>query len=226
MKRIIALLMTLSLMMGASALAEDAGVIVQSSCSIGQSGENYLAYCFAQVHNNTDNVLCLDEGTFELLSGNETLAAEDVSKLWPQFVAPGEDGYLFDVVPFSEMPPVTGLEYHIQYLQINPAYAGVKMDVSSRVELDESSGMLSIVCEMSNPMDAEAFDPVIAIGLYTDAGQMVYADGRSLKGVGMAAQGKLLVRFEVEETLTQQWISYGALPTQVRAYAMFRTGSD
>ena len=226
MKKILALILMLVCVTAATAMAEEAGAIVQSSCSIVQSGDDYLAYCFAQVHNNTDNVLCLDEGTFQLTQGELTLAAEEVSKLWPQFLAPGEDGYLFDVVPFDEMPQVTGLEYHVRYLEINPAYAGVKMDVQSRLELDEESGVLSVVCEMENPTDADAFHPMIAIGLYSDAGQLLYADGRNLRDVGVTAQGSLLVRFEVEEMLTQQWISYGALPTQVKAYAMFRTGSD
>ena len=226
MKKILLLAWVLALALCAPAMAQEAGVIVQSSCSIVQSGENYLTYCFAQVHNNTDNVLCLDEGVFELTSGDETLAMEEVSRLWPQFLAPGEDGYLFDVVPFEQMPQVTGLTYHIQYLEINPAYAGVKMDVDSRVELDEDSGVLSVVCQMTNPTDMEAFSPALAIGLYTDAGQLLYADGRSLKDVGMTAGGQLLVRFEVEPMLVQQWMDYGALPTQVGAYAMFRTGSD
>ena len=66
----------------------------------------------------------------------------------------------------------------------------------------------------------------VVVGLYTDAGQLVYADGRSLKDVGMMQDGKLLVRFRVEPMIVEQWIGYGALPTQVRADAMFRTGSD
>ena len=226
MKRIFALVLMLACIVAAGAMAEEDGVIVQSSCSIVQSGDDYLAYCFAQVHNNTEQVLCLEAGTFVLTGGDEELAEEEISEIWPHFLAPGEDGYLFDVAPFDEMPPVTGLEYHIQYLKINPAYAGVKMDVDSRVEIDEDTGMLSVVCEMVNPMDSEAFDPVIGIGLYTDAGQLVYADGKNLKGVGMAANGSLLVRFEVDTLLTEQWMNYGTLPTQVKANAMFRTGSD
>ena len=219
MKRILMTALMLVLALAAPAMAEEPGVIVQSSCSIVQSGEHYLVYCFAQVHNSS-------EGTFQLISGDEEIAAEEISRLWPDFLAPGEDGYLMGVVPFESMPQVTGLNYDILYLQVNSANAGTKMDVHSRVELNEDSGVLSVICEMVNPVDAQVFDPAIAIGLYTDAGQMVYADGRSLKDVGMTPGGSLMVRFEVEPALVEQWMSYGVLPTQVQAHAMLRAGLD
>ena len=62
--------------------------------------------------------------------------------------------------------------------------------------------------------------------MYTEEGQLVYADGRALNGVGSAPQGKVLVRFEVEPEMVEQWISYNALPTQVQVNAMFRSGAD
>lgn len=227
MKRLTALALMMLLLFALPALAqEESGVIVQSSCSIVESGEQYLVYCFAQVHNGSDQVLCLDEGTFHLSSGEDVIASEEISQLWPYFLAPGEDGYLFDIVPFAQMPQVTGLAYDAQYLSINPAYAGVALDAAARVELDETSGVLSAVCEIANPSDADAFDPTVVMGLYTDAGQLVYADGRTLQDVGIAAGGKLLLRFDVESVLTEQWMSYGALPTQVRVMAMYRNGSD
>ena len=226
MKKMIALALMMMLALVSMASAEEMGTVVQSSCSIVQSGDYYLAYCFAQVHNNTDQVLCLEDGTFSLTSGEEVLSHEDVSKVWPYFVAPGEDGYLFDIVPFNSMPQITGLSYDLQYLTIHPDYAGVKLDAQTRVELDETSGVLSVVCELINPTDVDAFDPALAIGLYTDAGQLLYAEGRNLTDVGIAAQGKVLVRFEVEPDMVAQWISYNALPTQVQVNAMFRTESD
>ncbi|MBQ7887536.1 MAG: hypothetical protein IJ313_11690 [Clostridia bacterium] len=227
MKRWITLALLMALLCVSPVLAqEELGVIVQSSCSIVPSGEYYLAYCFAQVHNNTDQVLCLDEGMFYLSSGEEPIASEEVSQLWPYFIAPGEDGYLFDIVPFEEMPQVTGINYDVRYLTINPAYAGVPFEMQTRVELDDGSSALSVVCEITNPSQADAYDPTVVVGLYTDAGQLVYADGRNLQDVGVMAGGKLLVRFAVEPSLVEQWMSYGALPTQVRASAMFRTGSD
>ena len=226
MKKIFALVLMLALAAAAPAMAQEEGVVVQSSCSIVQSGDYYLTYCFAQVHNNTDQVLCLEDGMFYLSNGEETIAQEEISKIWPYFLAPGEDGYLFEIVPFETMPQITGLDYSLEYLQINPAYAGVKLEADTRVELDEDSGVLSVICELINPTDMEAFDPVLAIGLYTDAGQLVYAEGRNLSDVGLTAQGKVLVRFEVEPDMVAQWISYDALPTQVQVNAMFRTGSD
>ncbi|MBQ8618251.1 MAG: hypothetical protein IJ418_12210 [Clostridia bacterium] len=227
MKQWIALALLFALLFVTPAMAqEDAGVIVQSSCSIVPSGEYYMVYCFAQVHNNTDQVLTLDEGVFSLQSGEEVIAAEEVSKLWPHFVAPGEDGYLFDIVPFEQLPQITGLDYDVQYLTINPAYAGVQLETATSLELDDSTHELHVICEIDNGASVDAYNPTVVMGLYTDAGQLVYADGRSLQDVGIAQGGKLLVRFSVEPMLVEQWMSYGALPTQVRAGTMFRTGSD
>lgn len=225
MKKLIALALLLLFVMPAFAQGEQ-GTIVQSSCSIVQSGGYYLAYCFAKVHNNTDQVLCLDEGVFELNSGEEIITSQEVSQIWPYFVAPGGDGYLFDIVPFEQMPQVTGIRYDIGYMEINPAYAGLQLETTARVELDDGSSMMSVVCEIDNTASMDAYDPTIVIGLYTDAGQLIYCDGRSLKDAGIPAGGKLLVRFAVEPMLVEQWMSYGALPTQVEVSAMFRTGSD
>ena len=205
---------------------EEPGTIVQSSCSIVQDGEYYLAYCFAKVKNNTDEVLCLDEGAFHLMGGDEAIASEEVSQLWPYFIAPGTEGYLFDIVPFEQLPQITGIDYNIRYLSINSAYAGTTLTTQGSVELDEDSNALSVLCEVVNPGQTDAYDPTVVMGLYTDAGQLVYSDGRNLKDVGIPASGRLLVRFYVEPMLVEQWMSYGALPTQVQISAMFRTGSD
>ena len=226
MKKCFALVLVLCLFAAAAFAEGEQGTIVQSSCSIVPSGEYYLTYCFAKVRNNTDQVLCLDEGTLELSSGEEAIAAQEVSQLWPYFLAPGEEGYLFDIVPFEQMPQITGLNYEIRYLEINPAYAGMPMETAARVELDDGSGLMSVVCEVVNGSSGDAYDPTIVVGLYTDEGQLLYCDGRNLKDVGVPAGGKVLVRFAVEPTLVEQWTSYGALPTQVQAGAMFRTGSD
>ena len=227
MKRVIALALLVMMMAVTQAIAQEpAGTIVQSSCSIVQSGGYYLAYCFAQVLNNSDQVLCLDEGVFHLLGGEEAIASEEVSKLWPQFLAPGEEGYLFDIVPFEQLPQVTGIDYDVRYLEINPAYAGLPLETAARVELDEDTGLMTVVCEVQNGAGMDAYDPTVVVGLYTDAGQLLYSDGRALKDVGIPADGRLMVRFAVEPMLVEQWMSYNALPTQVRAGTMFRTGSD
>ena len=165
-KRILAALCAVLTALFACAAAEgEPGVIVQSSCNIVQSGEYYLAYCFAQVHNNSDQVICLDEGTFELLGGEEVISSESVSQLWPYFIAPGGDGYLFDVAAFETMPAVTGLDYHIRYMSIDPRYAGVQLAADARLEMDDATGEMSVVCEVSNFSDADAYNPAVAFAL-------------------------------------------------------------
>ena len=106
MKKWLAALL-LALLLPACALGDSEGVIVQSSCNIVQSGNYYLAYCFAQVHNNASTVICLDRGTFDLQSGETLLSTSEVAQIWPYFLNPGEDGYLFDIVPSSRMKTAT-----------------------------------------------------------------------------------------------------------------------
>ena len=55
---------------------------------------------------------------------------------------------------------------------------------------------------------------------------MVYADGMRLQDIGIPAGGSVMVRFDVEDELAAQWRSYDALPTQVRASAMFSANED
>ena len=115
MKKTATLLLMLAMMLGMGALAQEEGAIVQSSCNIVQSGEYVLVYCFAQVHNNSDQTICLDEGSLYLMNGEEMLARSRISRLWPSFLAPGADGYLFDIVTLETggegagMLSVTGL---------------------------------------------------------------------------------------------------------------------
>lgn len=223
------LALVLALMPGVFALAQDEGAIVQSSCNIVQSGEYVLVYCFAQVHNNSDQTICLDEGVLHLMSGEEALAENRVSRLWPPFLAPGADGYLFDIVSFEPgegLPSITGLNYDVGYMTVNPAYAGQALEAQARIELDDVTGRMSVVCGIANPTDEDAFGASTAFGLYTDAGQMVYAGGMRLQDIGIPAGGSVMVRFDIEDELAQQWRSYDALPTQVRASAMFSANED
>lgn len=228
---ICALLVLAALAAMPCALADDEGMIVQSSCNIVQSGEYYLVYCYAQVHNQSDQVICLEQGTLELRNGEQLVADAEITQLWPYFIGPGEDGYLFDVVAFEPnedgvvVPTVSGLEYFVQYMTVDVQYAGERLDCQPHIEHDPD-GTLYVVCEMRNPTDIPAYDPAVAFGLYTEGGAMIYADGMTLQSVGVPAGGSTLVRFVVDSVFVKQWESYGASPTQVRASAIFRNDAD
>lgn len=230
-KRLAALAAALLLpALACGALAEGEGTIVQSSCNIVQSGEYYLVYCYAQVHNASDQIICLDRGTFELQNGDQLVASEEISQLWPYFLSPGEDGYLFDIVPFEPnedgvvVPSITGIQYFPVFMTIEPQYAGVKLPCTARIERE--NGGLAVVCEVQNPTDTAAYDPSIAIGLYTEGGAMIYADGVVLQDVGIPAGGTTLVRFRVDDALVEQWEGYGAAPASAQAQALFRNDAD
>lgn len=233
MKRAFAAALLALLMLSACAAAEEAApaaTIAQSTCSIVPSGEYYLVYCFAQLHNPTDQVLCLDDGLLEVMSGETVLAAQEIDRIWPYFLSPGEDGYLFDVVAFepeegAAAPSVTGLRYDADYIQINPEYASIRLDCDARIERDENGGM-TVVCTVKNATGQDVFDPSVTFGLYMDSGNMLYADGTTLTDVGVPDGGATLVRFEIDDAFVSQWESYGAAPSQARAFASYRETVD
>ena len=232
MKRwLCAMLALMAVAFWSCALADDEGVIVQSSCNIVQSGDYYLVYCYAQVHNQSDQIICLERGTLELRNGEQLVADAEVTQLWPYFVGPGEDGYLFDVVAFEPnedgvvVPTVSGLDYFVEYMTVDAQYAGETLACESRIERDPD-GTMYVVCEMKNPTQIPAYDPTVAFGLYTESGAMLYADGMSLQSVGVPAGGSTLVRFTVDRVFVSQWDSYGVSPAQVHAKAIFRNDAD
>jgi len=234
MKRILALLL-LGMMLfaaGAACAQEETGVVVQSSCSIVQSGDYYLVYCFAQVHNNSDQIICLDNGMLALVNGEQLLATADVAQLWPYFIGPGEDGYLFDIVPFEPnedgvvVPTVTGLSYDIRYLTIDQAHGNMNLTASAVIEQDELTGETAVVCRITNPTDIDAYDPTVTFGLYMENGAMIYADGVTMQNVGIPAGGTVLQRFRLDNVFVNQWKSYNAMPTEARVTAVFRNDAD
>ena len=237
MKKLICALLALCLLLGVCALAQEdvsisAANIVQKSCSIVQSGDYYLVYCFAQVHNPSDSILCLNGGTFELYNGDQMLSAQEVSQLWPYFLNPGEDGFFFDIVAFEPnedglvIPSVTDLDYFVSYMAVEPQFAGIALPCAASIERDAASNILYAICELGNPTQDAAYDPTVSFALYTENGSMIYADGTTLHGVGVPAGGTTFVRFAIDEAIASQWQSYGVSPAQVQAKAMFRSDTD
>lgn len=134
------------------ALGDSEGVVVQKSCNIVQSGQYYLAYCFAQIHNNSSTVICLENGTFDLQNGETILSTSEISQIWPYFVGPDEDGYLFDIVSFEPdengnpvLPTITDISYDIHYMAVDAAYASKDLEAVSTIETDAAATLMSSV---------------------------------------------------------------------------------
>lgn len=232
MRRIcLAVLLALLLAAVLPAAADEEGVIVQSSCSIVKSGDYHLVYCYAQVHNQSEEIICLESGTFELHNGEQILATEDVTRIWPYFIAPGEDGYLFDIVSFEPdesgpvVPSVTGIDYNIRYMSIALEHAGQSLKADTQITV-EPSGDVVVTCTLHNPTNMDAYDPTVAIGLYTAEGLLLYADGVTLQDVGVPAGGTVLRRFRIDDDIAGQWGAYGVTPSHAAVKATFRTDED
>lgn len=230
-KALVALLVLFALFAQAAAEEEKPlASVAQSACSIVQSGDYYLVYCFAQVHNDTDQILCLDQGVFELLNGDELLAVQEIDQLWPYFLDPGQDGYFFDVVAFEPdedgpvLPTVTGLQYNVEYMTIDPQFANIPLECEASFE--RVTGGYDVVCRLSNPTQADVYSPSVTFAMYMEGGALLYADGVTLQDVGIPAGGQTLARFHVDQAFAEQWENYGALPATVRAAASYREEMD
>ena len=156
----------------------------------------------------------------------------EVAQIWPYFLNPGEDGYLFDIVSFEPdengnpvVPSITGISYNLTYLPVDAAFANYDLSAVSEI-VQDASGDMSVICRLTNSTEMDAYNPTVAIGLYTDSGAMLYSDGTTLQDVGIPAGGTVLVRFDVDEAFVAQWQSYGAMPTQVHTNAAFRHDED
>lgn len=213
-------------------LADSEGVVVQSSCNIVQSGDYYLVYCYAQIHNNSSEIIGLEQGEFELHSGDQLLASQEINQIWPLLINPGEDGYTFDVVAFEPdengqavIPQVTGINYNIQYMTVESEFASKDLSAVAEIERDER-GDMTVLLSVTNGTDVDAYDPMIAFGLYTDGGVMVYADGTTQRNVGIPAGGTMLMRFPLEDAVVEQWDAYGANIAEARVTASFRNDTD
>lgn len=228
-KAVIALLCVLAAFGTACpALAQQASV-TQSACSIVPSGDNVLVYCFGQVHNDSDQTVCLDSGVFELLSGEQVLSSMEVLQLWPYFLAPGQDGYVFDVVAFTAQEQaalsVTGLRYDMQFMEIDPLYAGQLLPCDAHIE-QQADGLTYAVLTIRNTTDEDVFDPSVTFGLYAENGTMLYADGMTLYDIGIPAGGTTMTRFEIDNAFIEQWQSYNAAPTTARGIANCKSDVD
>ncbi len=223
----------LMLMSGAGALADEGlGMVVQSSCNIVPGSEYDLVYTFAQVHNQSSQTICLDTGEYHLADGEQLLLSGDVSRLWPNTLAPGADGYLFDVIVYEReagdtaAPNITNLSYNLNFMTLDEAYAGRALNTQARLETAQDGESITVVCAVENATDADVFDPMIAFGLYIEGGQMVYAGGTTLENVGIPAGDTVLMRFDVEPEIVEQWRGYGAMPTAVQASALYHVDVD
>lgn len=222
----------LMLVFSSFSLADSEGTIVQSSCSVVPSGDYYLVYCYAQVHNNTNQIIGLEQGTFDLYSGDNILATQDVAQIWPGMIGPGEDGYIFDVVAFEPdengqpvIPQVTNIAFNILYMATDVEFASVPMTASAEIKRDQYGG-ITVETTIANETEMTAYNPTVTFGLYTDGGAMVYADGMNLRNVGVPAGESLILRFQIDDEIADQWNSYGANITQVQVNASFRDGTD
>ena len=227
MKLRFAAVLCLLLALSRPGLADEQAALAQTSCSILQAGDSWIVYCYAQVVNGTDSTLCLEQGDFEVLSGDGVLGSGTVEQLSPYFLGPGEEGYLFDALVLedaADAPQVTGLSYDLQYLTVDPLYSSRSLPITAELLAGEDG--LTAELTIENDQEATVWSPALAFGLFTEGGSLLFADGRTLENVGVPSGAEAIVRFDIAPALLERWAEFGAEPAEVRASCAFGGDDD
>ena len=225
-----ALALALGLLCFAPAMAENELSIVQSSISIVRQEAGWLLSCYAEVRNDSAQVVALEEGHFSLTAQGGPLANGAVGSLMPYFLSPGQIGYLRDTVQIpplegDEQPLVTGLSYALTALPVDSALQSEGLSV--RMErMERENGGLLVELRLQNTTASPIWNPTLAWGLYASGGALLYADGRTLGNIALPGGDETIVRFDVPAAYVDRWDEYGAEPAEVRAMASYGGDED
>lgn len=206
--------------------------VVQTSCNILVYGDECRVYCCAQVHNDSNGLTGMESGVFQLMNGDEVIAEESVDRLWPYFLDPGKDGYIFGSSVFYpdengnlEVPTITGLVYQLIPMDVPVATENHRLEASMQIEKTQAGGY-ELICELTNMEEETAWNPLVSYGLYTSGGSMLYADGITLNGLGIRSGSTIELQFTVNAQIVSQWAGYGVEPAEVRVMGYYRKDSD
>ena len=227
-----ALLLVLIVFVPVSVRTEDELSVVQSAVSIIPYGDTYRVYCFAQVHNDSQMIQGMSSGVFRLYNGETVIAEEEVDRLWPYYLEPGQSGYVFGTAVFNPdengnpvMPYVTRLVYTFETMEMTVSANSDSLYAEGTIERTGSGGYL-LTMTVENTGESMARNPVVAFGLYTQSGAMIYADGRQLEQIGIAPGSTIELRFPVGLQLAKQWDDYGVSPDEIIITASYREDED
>ncbi|MBQ9010482.1 MAG: hypothetical protein IJ088_14315 [Clostridia bacterium] len=206
--------------------------VVQTSCNILVAEEECRIVCCAQVHNDSDRLAGLEHGLLRLTNGGEVIAEESVSRIWPYFLDPGGDGYVFETVTFYpdedgnlEVPSITGVSFEMNAMDVPVSVENNMLRAEMHIERMETGGYI-MACTLANDEAETAWNPQVTFGLYTDGGSLLYADGQSLDNIGISGGNQLELRFMINPQIVAQWGGYGVEPAEVRVKGYYRQESD
>ncbi len=235
MKRVGGLLIIICLMAGVIpglCHAQEDLTVVQSSCMVLVGETETRVQCFAQLHNNTDKVVYMGEGFLELFNDQTVIADKVVARIWPEFINPGEDGYVFDEVPFEPdadgqpfIPNVTGITYHMDTYLASRDYSNLPLDVSAVLE-DDTDGRLTVRFTIVNRGKEDAWNPTLAFGLYTDGGSLIFTGGTGFEDICIPSGSTIEKKYYVGSDLINKWNEYGAKPAEVHVTCCYRNDTD
>jgi len=226
------LLFCLCLMLLPAGIASASLNVVQTSCNILMGEDECRIVCCAQVHNDSDHLAGLEHGFFRLINGEEVIAEEGIRRIWPYFLDPGGDGYVFETVTFYpdedghlEAPAITGVTFELNDMNVPLTVENNRLNTEMHIERTETDGYI-MACTLKNDAMETAWNPQVSFGLYTEDGLLLFADGKSLDNIGISGGNQIEIQFIVNPQIVAQWGEYGVEPAEVRVAGYYRQETD
>lgn len=224
MKKILALVMALCLLMGCStAMAAGKLVVNQETYTpIEMYSDSFYAYIFAEVTNTGDKNVEFGSGIFEVLNADgDAIESFDLYSAYPEVLAPGEVGY---VAYYRSVDDAKSLEDIPDYMltisgKSSKDDAPVHMTATGVVEEVPywSDTQYQVTVTITNNTDKTIYDAYVTYGIYDANGTLLYADYTTLYNMGVPAGSTVEVRQTIGEAFLKLWKANGTVPATVNA---------
>lgn len=231
MKRLFFLLLTCCLLLSAgAALAEGGLTTVNAMFVLTPSYSDYVGYAYAEVVNNSSEMLTVDYETSSLKLMNaagEVLHTEEIYFLCPQAIGPGETGYVMVESVYLETDVAEQLVTYSMTINGSDAWYMDPLtylpDDSLTADLvaatdDYGDEITWLYVLMENPNKGLLFDYCCVVGLYDQQNRLIYATEIQTYNVGIPAGQSSMLRAEIPEELTAYWAEKGITPTNVKIF--------
>lgn len=229
MKKLVAIFIAALMLLSLTALAERSEKIdiVEDRLHVYKNklGNTYAYYC-AIVENTGSGIARVNKGMFNILDADGKVIHEDgLISSTPYALMPGEKGYVSkEFIKLPEGTEPEGLTHTID-LSATKGYRGregteIKSKSSYELSYDPSYGFQGrFITEIFNEGPRPIYGPTLITILRDKDGRLVYVDRAGAFNVGIKPGGSILMKGELDPSLTVMLMKQGLQPTTAEGYA-------
>jgi len=231
MKKLLSLLVACCLLLSVGAALAEGGLTTTNAMFVlAPFYGDYVGYAYAEVVNNSNEMLTVDYETSALKLMNaagEVLYAEDIFFLSPQAIGPGETGFVMAESIYLEADVAEQLTtYSLSVNGVDSWY----MDPLTYLPEDVLTADLIVGTDaygdsvtwiytlVENPNKGLLFDYGCVLGLYDQKGRLIYATEIQTYGVGIPVGQSAMLRMESPDELTAYWADKNITPTSIKVF--------